>query len=375
MSKRGAEELLVSPVAEDFKKIDTKSTPIKEASDTIECESYDTVVSKIKETAPEWFMNAFTFIINTIKKESSSTTVVQKQLENKIKVLEKRIIDLECVKSEQDSVISKLKDNVDNLEAYSRRDNLVIEGISESPNENVRGKVLEFLKTKLDIKDAADICLSRAHRIGIPPHQKPSKSTHPRPIIIRFQNFLDRENVWKASWKMKDKNLFVREDFTEAMRQRRNKLLPVLKVAKQDKSVQKCSLRGDKLIIDGTKYTAQEFEKIPEHLKWTVKGERYFSQCNSTFFFGKDCFMSNHHMSPFQDNGTQYLCAEQFYLRQKSLFFDDVEAANKIMKTTDPGQVKRLSHYIKGLDEHKWNSMAKTVMKKRVNSSLHRTRS
>ena len=71
------------------------------------------------------------------------------------------------------------------------------------------------------------------------------------------------------------------------------------------------------------------------------------------FFFGKDCYLSNHHISPFQDSRTGYLCAEQFYFRQKSLFFDDTETANKIMKVTDAGQMTRLSHNIRGVDEYK----------------------
>ena len=222
----------------------------------------------------------------------------------------------------------------------------------------------EFFRSKLSLADASDIRLSRVHRIGVPPHLKPHASVRPRPIIIRFQYYTDRERVWRASRNLHERHLYVREDYTEAMKQRRNKLLPVLKAAKRDPAIKKCTLRGDKLIIDGKRYTSQEFEKIPEHLRWTMKGERYFPQCNSTFFFGKDCFLSNHHASPFLDSGNRYLCAEQFYFREKSLFFDDVETANRIMKTTNPSEMKRLSYNIRGMDGSKWRTQARKTMEK-----------
>ena len=158
--------------------------------------------------------------------------------------------------------------------------------------------------------------------------------------------------------------MHVREDFTDAMWNRRNILLPVLKAANRNPKTQQCTLRGDKLILHGIKYTAEDFDKIPEHLKWTVKGERYFAQCDSTFFFRSDCFLRNHHQSLFSDKELSYLCAEQFYLHQKCFYFDDIVTAKKIIKTTDAGKMKAFSHQIKGLDEAKWRSWAKSVMQK-----------
>ena len=332
--------------------MDTKSSPTKDIDK--ESNQEEDIVTKIKETVPEWFSEAFSYIIRTIKEESSTAITAQNQLQSKIESLECRISDLESHKAEQDMVISKLKNEVDNLEAYSRRDNLVVEGIQESPDENLRDKVTDFLKTKLNQQDASNIQLSRVHRLGKPLHQSSHVSMRPRPVIIHFQNYADRERIWKASWDLNEKHLFIREDFTEATRQRRSQLLPVLKAAKRDPHIGKCTLRGDKLIIDGTLYRVEDFGKLPERLKWFKKGERHFQKCDSTFFFGKQCFLSNHHSSPIHDQGTNYNCVEQLYLRQKSLHFDDTETARKIMKESNPGIMKRLAHSIKGLDETKW---------------------
>ena len=367
MTKRGAEDLLISPgsVQSTDKKTDRKSSPTKD-SDGVADEK-DSIITRIHASAPKWFSEAFNFIIETIREESSAAKDLQCQLESKVDNLERRIVDLELKKIEQDSVISKLRGEINNLESYSRRDNLVVEGIGESPNENLRDKVIDFFKRKLELEDASNIQLSRVHRLGRPPHLTPHAVSRPRPVIVRFHNYTEREMVWKASWSLHEKHLFVREDFTAATRERRNQLLPVLRAAKRDPNVQKCSLRGDRLILDGTTYTVEDVDKLPENLRWSTKGERYFQDCNSTFFFGKQCYLSNHYTSPFQDQGKTYTCVEQFYLREKSFFFDNTETARKIMKESIPGTMKCFSHGIKGLDEEKWRPNARTVMEKACN--------
>ena len=52
------------------------------------------------------------------------------------------------------------------------------------------------------------------------------------------------------------------------------------------------------------------------------------------------------------------------YLLQKCLYFDDIDTARKIMKTTGAEKMKAFSQQIKGLDEAKWRSQAKSVMQK-----------
>ena len=91
MSKRGAEDLLVSPEPEELKgkKMGLKLTPTKEdEGDQCMHVTDDAVVTKIKAKAPEWFGEAFTYIISTIKEQTHSTSVVQKHLESKVKLLE-----------------------------------------------------------------------------------------------------------------------------------------------------------------------------------------------------------------------------------------------------------------------------------------------
>ena len=115
-------------------------------------------------------------------------------------------------------------------------------------------------------------------------------------------------------------------------------------------------------MIDRNKYSVDDYELIPERLKWHHKGQRYMKECGSTFFFGSNSFLSNHYSSMFMDGKTQYSCAEQYYLQQKSLYFDDTDTANAIMGLTEPSKMKALSYRIKNLDENRWSEQARAVM-------------
>ena len=144
------------------------------------------------------------------------------------------------------------------------------------------------------------------------------------------------------------------EVYPEEVKQSIQILLPCLKAAKRDPKVKRCTLKADRLIVDGTSYTAAEIDELPGHLQWRLKGEKYHSKSNSIFFFGKDSYLSNFCSSPFKDGGVQYNCSEQYYLQKKcSLYFNDEEKANSIMRSSEPSKMKALSNQIKKLDETK----------------------
>lgn len=57
----------------------------------------------------------------------------------------------------------------------------------------------------------------------------------PRPIIVKFSNYKDRELVWKSRRDLMKTapGVYIQEDFSEAVRQKRRELLPKLKEARE----------------------------------------------------------------------------------------------------------------------------------------------
>ena len=360
MSNRGADNLWTSPVTEQsvVKRMDTKLSPNKDERLTdIE---RNAVIMKVKQTAPDWYVEAFSFImkeLSTIKNEAKSVERIEKETNKTISNLEAKVEELQTKNKKQDAMIHRLSSEITSLESYMRRDNLLIDGLAESPHEDIKLKVLNFFKESLKLHRSNETLLSRVHRRGTLPPPLTYGKMRPRTVIVRFQYYPDREDR-----KLKDKTHYVREDFPDSVRDNRKILLPCFKAARKDPSVKQSYLKADNLIIDGKTYIVNNLHSLPQRLRWTMKGEFYVKECDSTFFFGSSSFLSNHHPSPFQEDNTNYSCSEQYYLQKKSLYFNDEKTASAIMQSTQPSRMKALSHHIKGLDSQKWQKMAKTTM-------------
>ena len=137
----------------------------------------------------------------------------------------------------------------DYLESQQRRNNIVVDGIPESPNEkwsDSEEKVRKMIQEKLHL-DQSNICLERVHRTGKPRTlTEDTTNTRPRTIVVKFLRFKDREAVLQRAKQLKGTNIYLNEDFPEAVRQKRKELLPAMRAARDRGDI--AYLRYDKLI-------------------------------------------------------------------------------------------------------------------------------
>lgn len=137
-----------------------------------------------------------------------------------------------------------LHEKLDYIEGQSRRNNVIIDGIKESEGEkwsDSEDKVRKLLKEKLKL-DPLKIEIERAHRTGRIP-----SSTRPRPIVVKFLRFKDKLEVLSNAKALKGTNIYINEDFPEAVRLKRKELLPAMKAAREKGDI--AYLRYDKLIV------------------------------------------------------------------------------------------------------------------------------
>lgn len=131
-------------------------------------------------------------------------------LKNEIALLKK---ENEAIRHEVDFVKSKQKlisAELNDLEQYSRRNNIQIFGVPEdSSDENCEKIAMKILAQNLQVEvNPTDI--EAAHRVG----KKIPERTNPRPVIVRFVNRKDRDRVMMNKRKLKGSRLFVTEDLT-----------------------------------------------------------------------------------------------------------------------------------------------------------------
>ena len=115
---------------------------------------------------------------------------------------------IEELRGEVSSLNEKLNgftEQVDRQEQYSRRNCLLIHGITEGNQENTDDLALEIFREKLDI-ELTQRDLDRTHRIG--KNDKRSKRINwPRPVIVKFIQYNDRKKIFSKKKQLKNSGI------------------------------------------------------------------------------------------------------------------------------------------------------------------------
>ena len=99
-----------------------------------------------------------------------------------------------------------------NLEQYGRRNNIVIVGVPESPNETAEetSKIAaETLNARMPDTNIRRCDIDIAHRLG----QK--QDNKPRAVIMRFVSRMTRNNIVRNRKTLKGSNIYINEDLTK----------------------------------------------------------------------------------------------------------------------------------------------------------------
>jgi hypothetical protein len=126
---------------------------------------------------------------------------------------------LKAAINERDAVIKRLEDRVevlenqtDDLEQYSRRNCLRLNGLPEVSGEDTDCKTLEVLNKNLNLWPPLDKShVDRIHRIGDPNKER----KNPRQVIIKFTSYRHRQRVLQRKRGLKGTGLFLNEDLTK----------------------------------------------------------------------------------------------------------------------------------------------------------------
>lgn len=79
------------------------------------------------------------------------------------------------------------------------------------------------------------------------------------------------------------------------------------------------------------------------------------------FFWGG--IFSNWYPSKFVVDGLEFNCAEQYMMYMKAMTFKDLNAADEIMKLTDPAKQKKIGRKVKDYDDKVWSEIRYDVVR------------
>ena len=125
-----------------------------------------------------------------------------------------------------------LEEEIDRLNAYNCRENLVFIGIPEEASaegpggEDVKKTLQKFYKDhlKMDPELVKEMKYQRVHRLA--------STLRPRPIKARFVYYGDRELIMSNAKYLKGSKMYISEDLPIRIRQKRKAQMEVLKVAR-----------------------------------------------------------------------------------------------------------------------------------------------
>lgn len=170
------------------------------------------------------------------------------KLEDNVRELTVKMNSFESLGGDVISVHDALKqcqEKIVELEDRSRRSNLIVFAIPEAPGETeeqLRHKVIqEVFKDKLRI-DCKSV--GRIHRLG--------KSSQNRPVILYFQDCLEKQAVLRNKIKLKGTDIFVDNDYSSETLRKRKLLWESAKAARD--GGKKVFLVSDKLCVDKRYY-------------------------------------------------------------------------------------------------------------------------
>ena len=139
-----------------------------------------------------------------------------------IKDQQQRIEKLEAVHANSDGVSERLR----TLEDYSRRNNIIVDGVMEvdgETTEKLQRDIEKLFSEKLDLKPAID----NIHRLG---SKFNKRDTRPRSVIVKLTRFQDRQNCLKRSRLLRGTNVYINEDVCRATADIRKQKLEELKI-------------------------------------------------------------------------------------------------------------------------------------------------
>lgn len=167
-----------------------------------------------------------------------------KSVDDKIGVIMK---DMEGVILENNNLKERVvvqEQKIEMLEREIRRKNLVVKGLNENIREEpsvTKEKIVEMVQ-KLGIEINPETDMDEVRRLGKPTMGKT------RPVLLKLTTRGKKMEILKNTNRLKGTDIWVDEDYTREIQEKRRQLLVPLKEAR--KKGHRAYLRHDRLVID-----------------------------------------------------------------------------------------------------------------------------
>lgn len=182
---------------------------------------------------------------NEVSENTANTTRIASQVNEIEKGLEFQSQTVQDIERKQEENLSKIRSEIDEkvqqlnqklsmLEKQDRKYNLLFYGIPEERGENIFQKMRHLFESDLGIDSSTveNMYFSHGHRMPT------EVSDGPKPIILRFASFGDRDLVLSLSYKLAGSKRRILADLPVFMKKERGRLAKVAYNIRQSEKMQ-----------------------------------------------------------------------------------------------------------------------------------------
>ena len=301
-------------------------------------------------------------IKDDIKKLLGNEELIKRQQET-ISELKKENQELNVKYNRLEQKHHQLQTRVTNIENELYSSNLIINGLSEAPNEEGPDRyrmVIEVIANTINAQTREEQ-LQIARRIPIKKSTRLGKynSHRGRPMLVQFVYQEDCEYLL-ANKSYLPQGVYVDRHYSEDTENKRRILRPIYKVARNHSSYRgRCTMEGEYLKIHGVRYTSKDIHRLPEELsafKCTSKETQ-----DVLGFFGELNPLSNFYNCDFHYQNQVFHSSEQLIQYNKVKHFNDHITMAQILYANSPLESKRLARDIANYSEENWRMVAKNM--------------
>lgn len=243
-------------------------------------------------------------------------------------------------------------------EAFSKRHNILIFGLTDNDDaENDLKEAHAFFKDKMGL---SGLRIKVTYRLGV----FRQDAFNPRPLVVKFADIKDRWKVWNNKGKIQNDRehpVRIQEDIPKKLREDFRVLQRIAKAAKNSSSnYGEVKIKDYKICINGTKYGLEDIKNLPTELH----PEQVYTprSTEAIVFFTKHSPLSNHHHAPFNLNGREYACVEQYLAVSKAKLAQDPDLGKRAMESNDPADHKVILNKLRSKVQEQWAVQAPEII-------------
>ena len=268
-------------------------------------------------------------------------------LTTNVTVYTDQIASLEATVTTQKQEIVELSSKVSELEKQRRVHNLIVEGIPETANEDVRYKIDQLFED-LDLDFGTDCC-DFIYRMG----QRKQTTGRPRPIFVAFPYIRLKSKVLRNAYKLKNnperKFTYLSEDITPEQQAKRRDLRCLNAYAKSMGVDSK--LRSDTIIVDGVSFSHADIGRLPHEI--SLENAKVVEVEDGHAFQGEHAYLSSLYEIEIEYKDRKHRSAEHAFHHSRADENGQPDLAEQIRDAKTSREAMLIGRRIKTNEEYK----------------------